>query len=33
MARRQLRIFVEDAWHVLEPSTPFLPSLALDAFC
>jgi predicted phage terminase large subunit-like protein len=31
--RRSLRTFVEQAWHVLEPSTPFVPGLACDAIC
>ena len=32
-ARRKLREFVEQGWHVLEPSAPFLPNLALNAIC
>jgi predicted phage terminase large subunit-like protein len=32
-ARRLLREFVEQAWHVLEPTTVFVPGMALDAIC
>lgn len=32
-ARRSLRAFVEQAWHVLEPSTPFVPGWHIDAIC
>src|ERR1039457_7562466 len=32
-ARRRLREFVEQAWHVLEPSTVFVPGMACDAIC
>src|ERR1035438_2527816 len=32
-ARRRLREFVEQAWHVLEPSTIFVPGMACDAIC
>lgn len=27
------RFFVEQAWHVLEPATPFVPGLHVDAIC
>lgn len=30
-ARRSLRHFVRDAWHVVEPVTPFVPGFHLDA--
>jgi predicted phage terminase large subunit-like protein len=32
-ARRSLREFVEQAWPVLEPSTPFVPGIHVDAVC
>lgn len=32
-ARRRLREFVEQAWHVLEPSTVFVPGMACEAIC
>jgi predicted phage terminase large subunit-like protein len=32
-ARRHLREFVREAWHVVEPSTPFVPGWHLDAIC
>jgi predicted phage terminase large subunit-like protein len=32
-ARRSLRSFVRHAWHVVEPSTPFVPGWHLDAIC
>src|ERR1019366_8927211 len=32
-ARRSFREFVEQAWHVLEPTTPFVPGMHVDAIC
>ena len=32
-ARRQLREFVRQAWHVPEPETPFIDGIHLDAIC
>ncbi len=32
-ARRSFREFVEQAWHVLEPSTAFVPGMHVDAIC
>lgn len=32
-ARRHLRIFVEQAWPILEPVQPFVPNWHLDAIC
>jgi predicted phage terminase large subunit-like protein len=32
-ARRRFREFVEQAWHVLEPTTPFVPGIHVDAVC
>ena len=32
-AERSLRAFVEQAWPVLEPRTPFLPSWHIDCIC
>ena len=33
MARRSLREFVRQAWHVVEPATPYIPGWHLDAIC
>src|SRR5690242_2490205 len=33
LAERQLRVFVEQAWHVVEPATRFVPGWHLDALC
>ena len=33
MARRSFREFVVQAWHVLEPTTPFVPGIHVDAVC
>lgn len=33
LAQRSMRQFVEDAWHVPEPKTPFVPSFHIDAIC
>ena len=33
LAERHLRDFVSEAWHVVEPTTPFLPNWHLDAIC
>ena len=30
---KSLRVFVERAWHVLEPSNPFVPGWHIDAIC
>jgi predicted phage terminase large subunit-like protein len=32
-AEESFRVFVEQAWHVLEPMTPFLPGIHVDAIC
>ena len=32
-AARSLRAFVEQAWPVLEPTTPFLPNWHIDLVC
>ena len=32
-AEEHLRDFVEQAWHVLEPGTPFVPGIHVDAIC
>jgi len=32
-ARRRFREFVEQAWHILEPATPFVPGIHVDAVC
>jgi hypothetical protein len=32
-ARRSLREFLEQAWPVLEPHTPFVPGIHVDAIC
>jgi len=32
-ARRNFTLFVKEAWHVIEPSTPFVPGWHLDAIC
>jgi hypothetical protein len=32
-ATRSLRAFVRQAWHVVEPSTPFVPGFHIDAIC
>jgi len=32
-ARRHLYEFVAQAWHVLEPATPFLRGLHVEAIC
>ena len=32
-ARRSLREFVAQAWHVVEPATPFAPGWHIDAIC
>ena len=32
-ARRSLRGFVEQAWPILEPTTPFLPNWHIDLIC
>ena len=32
-ARRSLRAFVELAWRILEPKTPFLPNWHIDLIC
>lgn len=32
-ARRSLRAFVRQAWHVVEPATPFVASWHIDAIC
>ena len=32
-ARRNLKEFVIEAWHVLEPSTEFVDSMHIDAIC
>ena len=31
LAARSLREFVRQAWHVVEPSTPFVPGFHIDA--
>lgn len=33
LAERVLREFVAQAWHVIEPATPFVPGWHLDAIC
>ncbi len=33
LAEASLRAFVEQAWSVLEPSTPFVPGIHVDAIC
>jgi hypothetical protein len=33
LAMRSLREFVRQAWHVVEPSTPFVPGWHIDAIC
>lgn len=33
LARRSLRRFIEEAWHVIEPTTPFCPGWHIDAIC
>jgi|SRR5579864_289173 len=33
LAARSLREFVGQAWHVLEPETPFVPGFHIDALC
>lgn len=33
LAEKSFRSFVEQAWHVLEPSTPFIPGIHVDAIC
>ena len=32
-AKGSLRIYVREAWHVVEPATPFVPGWHLDAMC
>ena len=32
-ARRRLHEFVRQAWHVLEPSTPFVDGIHVEAIC
>ncbi|MEN6603778.1 MAG: hypothetical protein ABFD86_15315 [Bryobacteraceae bacterium] len=32
-ARKSFRAFVEQAWHVLEPGTEFVPGIHVDAIC
>jgi len=32
-ARRSLRVFVREAWRLVEPDTPFVPNWHLDAIC
>lgn len=32
-ARRSLRVFVREAWGLVEPDTPFVPNWHLDAIC
>src|SRR5262245_11508244 len=32
-ARKSFRVFVEQAWDVLEPGTKFVPGLHVDAIC
>ena len=32
-AESSLRVFVECAWRVLEPATPFLPNWHIDLIC
>jgi predicted phage terminase large subunit-like protein len=32
-ARRSFRVFLEQAWPVLEPNTPFVPGIHIDAVC
>ena len=32
-ARDSLRVFVEQAWHIIEPGTPFVPNWHIDAIC
>lgn len=32
-ARRSFALFVKEAWHVIEPSTPFVPGWHIDAIC
>jgi len=32
-ARRHLKAFVQEAWHVVEPATPFSDNWHLDAIC
>ena len=32
-AEESFRVFVEQAWHVLEPVTRFLPGIHVDAIC
>lgn len=33
MARRSLREFVRQAWHVVEPGRPYIPNWHIDAIC
>lgn len=33
LARRSLRRFIEDAWHIIEPTTVFCPGWHIDAIC
>src|SRR5882724_11779239 len=33
LAGRSLREFVRQAWHVIEPLTPFVPGWHIDAIC
>src|SRR5947207_4907949 len=33
LAKRSLKEFIEQAWHVVEPGTPFVPGWHLDAIC
>lgn len=32
-AKRNFTLFVKEAWHIIEPSTPFVPGWHLDAIC
>ena len=32
-AENSFRVFVEQGWHVLEPHTPFVPGIHVDAIC